>query len=54
MEEIQQYAHPNSGADTSILGKLAHVFHSTGRFARLIGYDPKTTKSDRFPLCLHI
>ena len=50
MEDIQQYAQPNGGADTSILGKIAYVFHTTGRYARLIGYDPTTTKSGRVPI----
>ena len=53
MEEIQQYGHPDGGADTSILGKIAHVFYTTGRYACLIGYDPTTTNLVEYLLCPH-
>jgi len=44
------YAISDGGADSCILGKHAHVLHETGRYATLVGYDPKTTRSKRIPI----
>ena len=46
----KQYAISDSGADSSILGKYAHVISHTGRFAYLVGYDPSTTRSAKIPI----
>ena len=44
------YAISDGGADSCVLGTNAVVTEYTGRFARLVGYDPKTTKSNRIPI----
>jgi len=40
----------DGGADSVVLGKHAHVLHETGRYATLVGYDPKNTRSQRVPI----
>ena len=40
----------DGGADSCILGKHAHVINRTKRYARLVGYDPATTQSERVPI----
>ena len=44
------YAISDGGADSCILGKYAKVTSYTGRYANLIGYDPKTTKTEKVPI----
>ncbi|MEM7375623.1 MAG: reverse transcriptase domain-containing protein, partial [Bacteroidota bacterium] len=44
------FAISDSGADSCVVGKDAYISHHTGRYARLIGYDPSTTKSTRLPI----
>lgn len=44
------YAISDGGADSCILGKHAKVLSYIGRFANLVGYDPKTTKTDKVPI----
>ena len=44
------YAISDGGADSVVLGKHAHVINQTGCFATLVGYDPKTTRSNRIPI----
>ena len=44
------YAISDGGADSCILGKHAYVSGHTGRFAQLVGYDPRTTQSDKLPI----
>jgi hypothetical protein len=39
------YGIADGGADSVVLGKHAHVLHETGRYATLVGYDPKHTRS---------
>ena len=39
------YTISDSGADSSVIGKYAHVTHYTGRYATLVGNDPKNTRS---------
>ena len=34
----------DGGADSCVLGENAHVIEETGRFATLVGYDPRTTQ----------
>jgi hypothetical protein len=46
----KHYAISDSGADSSILGKLTHVISHTGRFAYLVGYDPANTRSPKIPI----
>jgi hypothetical protein len=40
----------DGGADAWVLGLLAKVVHETGRHARLVGYDPVTTRSGKCPI----
>lgn len=40
----------DSGADSCVLGKIAKVLSFTGRYASLIGYDPKNTIFGRVPI----
>ena len=44
------YAIADGGADSCIVGKHAKVLSYTGRFANLIGYDPKNTRTDKVPI----
>ena len=44
------YAISDGGADSCVLGRNAVVTAYTGRYATLVGYDPKTTKSARIPI----
>jgi hypothetical protein len=44
------YAISDGGADSTILGKHAHVINYTGRGAHLIGYDPDNTRSKLVPI----
>ena len=44
------YAIADGGADSCVLGQNAEVVSYTGRFATLVGYDPKFTKSKRIPI----
>src|SRR5687768_5098195 len=44
------YAISDSGADSCVLGKMAKIVSHTGRYASLIGYDPKNTTSGRVPI----
>ena len=44
------YAIVDGGADSTVLGHLAHIIAMTGRFARLVGYDPVNTLSGRIPI----
>ena len=44
------YAISDGGADSCVLGQIAHVINRTGRYARLIGYDPDTTQSHAVPI----
>ena len=44
------FAISDGGADSCILGKSAKLINSTGRYARLVGYDPETTQSARVPI----
>ena len=44
------YSISDGGADSCVLGKDAYVINQTGRFARLIGYDDKNTRSGRVPI----
>ncbi|HEY8522856.1 MAG TPA: hypothetical protein VIL14_03765, partial [Nitrososphaeraceae archaeon] len=44
------YAISDGGADSCILGKYAKVIDYTGRYANLVGYDPKTTRTDKVPI----
>src|SRR5687767_15204257 len=44
------YAISDSGADSCVLGKIAKVVSYTGRYASLIGHDPKNTTSGRVPI----
>ena len=46
----KHYAISDSGADSCILGKHAHVISQTGRFAYLVGYDTSTTRSSKIPI----
>jgi hypothetical protein len=44
------YAILDGGADSCVLGMNAEVVSYTGRYATLVGYDPKHTKSKRIPI----
>ena len=44
------YAICDSGADSCVVGKLAHIESITMRTANLVGYDPQTTKSSSLPI----
>ena len=44
------FAISDGGADSCILGSSAKLINSTGRYARLVGYDPETTQSARVPI----
>src|SRR6478609_11334304 len=44
------YAISDGGADSCILGKNAKVLSYTGRNANLVGYDPKTTRTEKVPI----
>ena len=57
LETVINYSHASSyfaisdgGADSCVLGTHAEVISHTGRYATLVGYDPKTTKSKRIPI----
>ena len=50
VHEGKFYAISDGGADSCILGKRAHVINRTQRYARLVGYDPVSTQSDRVPI----
>jgi hypothetical protein len=50
LDNGKHYAISDSGADSSILGKYAHVTAYTGRYAYLVGYDPNTTRSAKIPI----
>jgi hypothetical protein len=49
-ESDKHYGISDSGADSSILGKYAHVTAYTGRYAYLVGYDPITSRSAKIPI----
>ena len=44
------YAISDGGADSCILGKMAKVISYTGKYASLIGYNPRTTKTEKVPI----
>ena len=44
------YALSDSGADSAILGRHAHVLYETGRYATLVGYNPSHTQTARVPI----
>jgi hypothetical protein len=44
------YAISDGGADSCILGKMAKVISYTGKYASLVGYDPRTTGTAKFPI----
>jgi hypothetical protein len=44
------FAVSDGGADAWVLGLQSKVVHETGRHARLVGYDPATTRSDKCPI----
>ena len=44
------YAIADGGADSCIVGKHAHILSYTGRYANLVGYDPKTTRTEKVPI----
>ena len=44
------FAIADGGADSCIVGKHAKVLFYTGRFANLIGCDPKNTRTDKVPI----
>ena len=44
------YAIADGGADACILGKYCKVINYTGRYANLVGYDPKTTRTEKVPI----
>ena len=44
------YAISDGGADSCVLGNMAKVLEYTGRHANLVGYDPKTTRTDKVPI----
>jgi hypothetical protein len=44
------FAISDSGADSCVLGKHAHIIHYTGRYAHLVGYDPANTRSGKIPI----
>ena len=57
LETVINYLHASlyfaildGGADSCVLGAHAEVISHTGRYATLVGYDPKTTKSQRIPI----
>jgi hypothetical protein len=43
------YAISDGGADSCILGKMAKVISYTGKYASLVGYDPRTTRKKKVP-----
>ena len=49
-DPVKVYGIADGGADSVVLGKHAHVIHETGRYATLVGYDPKHTRSQRIPI----
>ena len=44
------FAISDGGADSCVVGKNAVVVSHTGRYATLVGYDPKHTRSKRIPI----
>ena len=44
------YAISDGGADSCILGMNAKVLSYTGRYANLVGYDPKNTRTEKVPI----
>jgi len=46
----QFYAILDGGVDSCVLGANAEVVSHTGRYATLVGYDPKHTRSKRIPI----
>ena len=44
------YAISDGGADACVLGMLARIIAPTGRYATLVGYDPRSTRSKRIPI----
>jgi hypothetical protein len=50
IDDNRHYAISDSGADSSVLGKYAHVTTYTGRHAYLVGYDPANTRSSKIPI----
>jgi len=53
-QECKIYAIVNSGADSFIVGMYAFVISYTKRFARLVGYNPTSTKSARVPIVSYL
>ena len=47
---VEAYAIADSGADSCVVGANAEVISYTGRYATLVGYDPKSTRSKRIPI----
>jgi len=50
VHEGKYFGISDGGADSCILGSIAHVINRTKRYARLVGYDPSTTQSERVPI----
>ena len=44
------FAISNGGADKCIVGLNAKVISYTGKFANLVGYDPRTTFTKKVPI----
>ena len=44
------YAISDGGADSCIAGKHAKVESYTGRVAKLVGYNPETTRTEKVPI----
>ena len=49
-DALKLYAISDGGADSCVVGKNSLVVAETGRYARLVGYDPKNTQSARIPI----
>ena len=50
VRDTKVYAISDSGADSTLLGKHAKVLSYTGRYARILGYEPSSTQSGRVPI----
>ncbi len=46
----KHYALSDSGADSTVVGSMAHVVGYTGRFATLVGYKPDSTATPLVPI----
>ena len=49
---VEAYAIADSRADSCVVGANAEVISYTGRYATLVGYDPKNTRFKKIPLWL--